>query len=48
MKLSLEEIMESWQDVLDTAEPGDYEIKNLVTEFLADLHALDLGGDECL
>lgn len=41
MKLTIAEVIDMWTDVLDSAEPGDYEVKNLVTEFLEDLHALE-------
>ena len=41
MRLTIEELIDLWQDVLDSAEPGEYEVKNLVSEFLEDLHSLE-------
>lgn len=41
MKLSIEEVIDIWQDVLDSAEATDYEVKNLVSDFLDDLRALE-------
>lgn len=35
----LEDIVEKWQDVLDTADSDDYYTLNLVKEFLDDLES---------
>ena len=35
----LEDIVEKWRDVLDTADSDDYYILNLVKEFLDDLES---------
>lgn len=42
MTFTLDELIDIWQDALESAEPTDYEAKNLISEFLDHLNALSV------